>query len=1352
MNDLNHLPVSMIVGADSGSSQSSPVESANTIQSVTTARVLFLTSGGQCQGLYDQVYPLKSVYFDNVPVMNSDGSLNFTNVTINERYGLPSQAVMDGFPSSSTTVNIGQHVTTGTPRAYTSATSTSADSMRVTIRLPALFKQDSSGNTNGDSVTFQLWTSIGSGAFTLYNTYTIFGKCTSATDIDYYVKRPASSTGYTWTVKVIRVSTDVSSTTESNDIYFQEVTEILLAQLPYNNYAYLGLEVSAQYTGSTFPTVSFDYVGRLISVPDNYNYSTRVYTGTWDGLFSSTKVPSDNPAWVLLDLLTDTTHGLGIPIGNIDIYSFYDAAVYNDALVPQATGGGTEPRFTFRYQFLKQQDSWTILNSIASAMNAACFTTGNTVRLVQDRPTPVSRVITNSNVVDGMFEYMGSQLAYRFTACRAYWNDPTQNFIAIPSYYEDTLTAAIARGDSASGVTLYGLSVKDIVDVGATSEGQALRAAKYQVETALANLDTVSFKVGFSNAAMLPGQVVEIQDYNYSGVLLEAMVASATSSQMTLDKPITITSGNHIDLTGSDGITIWRVTSTTTGTTNVINFNSPTVVYSAVASPTFAVATGSAVIITTTISPRYFKITNILESSPGLYQISGVQYDPNKFARVDGTPPGVTAVYQVQPSFDYISPVTGITFTEESYSDANNIPKTRLDVTWTPPVTPPVTSYTVYWNKDYGPKNIVTVDSPIMHIPIDATGNYYVTVYAVASTGAKSAPADAACVVDFTGGGVASLLIPVSNLWVAGTTSTTFTGTDCTVSWTDSNVNAGSVEGGIQVSVLDAGTSVVYRTELLPVGTTTYTYSLTKQKADLPTTGALKRSFIISVQVKDTFGRLTTATAKTFTTNPPIAPAGFVATGIPGSNQLQWTANTETDLVGYAVYRSTTPGAFSISAATKIAQGLHILVPDTTAATGTTYYYAVFAFDVFNTASDIANGTNVNISYSGATTSANFGIPKGTSFPSSASNGDVFFRTDLGHLYQYGFPTAATWNIVTTDLIANSVTAAIIAANAVTTSSLAAGAVTASKISVTTLSAINANLGSITTGQITMDASSYILGGQTAYNTGTGFFLGYSGGAYKFSLGNPAGNHLTWDGTNLNVVGGGTFSGALSAASGTFAGSLSAATGTFAGSLSAASGTFAGTLTAAAINAVDTINIAGQAISLPQGTKRTATCTATVTSGVNAAAQDIIPAWTFQADGNPAVLFVAADTMSMQNVTSGHTNLEGGCVRELQLYIDGVSPPGVGTFFFSGDGYTATHYNKVTHTTHGTRTQVITTAGFDTELAAQNPVYMYYLPNLTPGAHTVQLKCVIGNVLATALAETWVFTCNVQLFYIETKR
>jgi len=52
-------------------------------------------------------------------------------------------------------------------------------------------------------------------------------------------------------------------------------------------------------------------------------------------------------------------------------------------------------------------------------------------------------------------------------------------------------------------------------------------------------------------------------------------------------------------------------------------------------------------------------------------------------------------------------------------------------------------------------------------------------------------------------------------------------------------------------------------------------------------------------------------------------------------------------------------------------------------------------------------------------------------------------------------------------------------------------------------------------------------GGQTKYNTGVGFFLGNESGTYKLSIGDPAGNYLTWNGSIL------TLAGALAANSGT---------------------------------------------------------------------------------------------------------------------------------------------------------------------------------------------------------------------------
>lgn len=53
---------------------------------------------------------------------------------------------------------------------------------------------------------------------------------------------------------------------------------------------------------------------------------------------------------------------------------------------------------------------------------------------------------------------------------------------------------------------------------------------------------------------------------------------------------------------------------------------------------------------------------------------------------------------------------------------------------------------------------------------------------------------------------------------------------------------------------------------------------------------------------------------------------------------------------------------------------------------------------------------------------------------------------------------------------------------------------------------------------ITLSSSGYIKAGQTTYNTGAGFFLGYDN-AWKLSIGNGSSNYLTWDGSTLSIGG-----------------------------------------------------------------------------------------------------------------------------------------------------------------------------------------------------------------------------------------
>jgi hypothetical protein len=66
----------------------------------------------------------------------------------------------------------------------------------------------------------------------------------------------------------------------------------------------------------------------------------------------------------------------------------------------------------------------------------------------------------------------------------------------------------------------------------------------------------------------------------------------------------------------------------------------------------------------------------------------------------------------------------------------------------------------------------------------------------------------------------------------------------------------------------------------------------------------------------------------------------------------------------------------------------------------------------------------------------------------------------------------------------------------------------------------NANLATVTLGgSLSVSTSGAIYSGQTAYNTGTGYWWEYNAGTPRASIGDPAGNYLTWDGSALTVKG-----------------------------------------------------------------------------------------------------------------------------------------------------------------------------------------------------------------------------------------
>lgn len=223
--------------------------------------------------------------------------------------------------------------------------------------------------------------------------------------------------------------------------------------------------------------------------------------------------------------------------------------------------------------------------------------------------------------------------------------------------------------------------------------------------------------------------------------------------------------------------------------------------------------------------------------------------------------------------------------------------------------------------------------------------------------------------------------------------------------------------------------------------------------------------------------------------NEVITLNNFTVVKDGGNLKLTWTNSNEANTAWVQIFRSPTSDSGDATLLNSLAAGINAYHDPV--GQGITYYYWIRSItkggEVGSTVGPMSATTD---SWADAVEGT---IAVGAALPSSGMvEGDVFYLTTDNKIYRYDGSNWIT-SVDGSDLLATSVTA--------------------DKISVASLDAITT-----TTGTLTVDSSGYIRGGQTAYATGTGFFLGYSGGAYKLSIGDTY-NWLKWDGTSLSFSG-----------------------------------------------------------------------------------------------------------------------------------------------------------------------------------------------------------------------------------------
>lgn len=575
-----------------------PVEAKETSRSKQLVKIVEVISEGEIEGLADG---MKSVYFDNTPVQNKDGSYNFNNVQLEGRVGSQVQDVIAGFNTSEKEVSVGTQVRKNLPITRT-VTDNKVSRLRLTIGVQSLFSQNENGDTSGTTVNLVI--TIGSQSYPV----SISGKYSSQ-----YLQQHTFDNlpPVPFTVKVERVTEDSKSQRLQNNTVWSSYTEIIDTEFTYPNTALIGVKFDSEYF-SNIPARTYDLLGLRVKVPSNYDTRTRKYTGMWDGTFKTDW--TDNPAWILYDVVTSKRYGLGNRLGEFgaDKWTLYQVSQYCDQLVPDGFGG-QEPRFTCNAWLTEQRSAYDVINDICSIFRAMPVWNGQQLTVVMDRPSDPVWAYTNANVEKGEFNYTFSAKKARHNAIQVEYADKDNGYEKAIEYISDD-----------ESIRRNGLNVKKITAFGCTSRGQAHRTGLWLLQTEKLETKTVTFTVGAEGLMHVPGDIIKVADTYYAGTNVGGRVLSVNGKKVTLDREILVNGNSYFSYINAQA---------KHQDIKIVSVNGAEVTLDQ--EPTGLEAYGVWSLSTQQVTSQLFKALSVKEETKGKYTITALQHEPQKEAIVD---------------------------------------------------------------------------------------------------------------------------------------------------------------------------------------------------------------------------------------------------------------------------------------------------------------------------------------------------------------------------------------------------------------------------------------------------------------------------------------------------------------------------------------------------------------------------------------------------------------------------------------------------------------------------------------------------------------------------------------------
>ncbi|MDD9222573.1 phage tail protein [Enterobacter kobei] len=708
-----------ITGAKGGSQkQHTPVEQPDSAQSMARCRMLLALGEGEFAGGLDAT----SIFLDGTPLGNSDGTMNFENVSWEFRPGTQTQTPIPGFPAVENETTVGVSLTKATP--WTRALSnTQIDAVLVRIGIPGLQQQENDGDIVGTTVKYHIDLAVDGGAFSTVMTRTVTEKLSSLYELTHRINLPKASTG--WQIRVVRDTDDSTSQMLQNKTQVQAITEVIDARLRYPHTALLYVSFNAK-SFNNIPKISCMPKGRIIRIPANYDPIARIYSGTWDGTFKWGW--TNNPAWIWFDVLTEPRFGLGrrVTPEMLDKWELYRIAQRCDQLVPDGKGGsGTEPRFMFDVYIQAQADAWQVIKDIAAGFNGMTFWGSNMFNVVSDMPADTSKlqILTRASVVGKPVYSSGSEKT-RFSSALINFSDPD-------NHYQDRTTAVMFP----DLVKQFKFKQTQITAIGCTRESEAQRRGGWAVYSN--SLDRIiTLRTGLDGYVYVPGTVFAFADERLSGRVYGGRITgyNAGLKAVTTDRGTSAIAGDTLMIRTQGGTVESRVIQAVNGTQLVV------------ATPFTAAPLPNAVFVIDAgqLRLQYFRVTNLrFDDEENTFTITGAEYNASKYDAVDNNARLDTPPISLIPTGLVNQPTNIVVASYDAVRQGQRV--ATLTASWDAPVDKngkpqaDVIAYRVQWKRgDNEWVNVPETGLRNIEVPGIFDGDYLVRVRAINSGGASS--------------------------------------------------------------------------------------------------------------------------------------------------------------------------------------------------------------------------------------------------------------------------------------------------------------------------------------------------------------------------------------------------------------------------------------------------------------------------------------------------------------------------------------------------------------------------------------------------------------------------------------